>query len=155
MANISNEEFAQQFNFQKQAWKVVPKESRAAWKAFFVQFVSEWTAHPEFASARASGGYLLCAAGSIQLNTTVLLGCGMACVACTTECATETQKCVTRGHMGTRNSKMLLTTGFRLCNMCSNYHVGDVLVDSPVEDTVFIHIPIHCEEVGRGAHLWL
>ena len=112
VVNITNEEFVQLYQFQKQAWKGVTKQSSVAWKAFFTQFVLEWTAFPEFVSGDESGGYLYCAAGSIKLNTTVLLGCGMTCVACTTECANGTHKCVIQGHMGTRNSKMLLTTGF-------------------------------------------
>ena len=41
VANISNEEFAQQFNFQKPAWGNVTQEFCEAWKAFFTKFVCE------------------------------------------------------------------------------------------------------------------
>ena len=131
VANICNEEFTLLFSFPKPAWEGVPQKSREAWKAFYQQFVCDWTAFPKFVPGHERGAYLYCTAGSIQLNQTVLMGCGMACVACTTECATGKQQCVTLGHMGTRNSKMLLTTGFGLCNMCSKFHVDDAPVERP------------------------
>ena len=34
---------------------------------------------------------------------------------------------------------MLFTTGFGLCNMCSNYHVGDVPADRSLDDTAKVH----------------
>ena len=112
LANISNEDFQARYCFNKAEWGLAPPQTCIAWRAFYKQFVRQWTAYQEFASASASGGYLYCTAGSVQLNTTVLYGCGMACVACTCDCATGNRQCVTRGHMGTRNAKMLLTAGF-------------------------------------------
>ena len=87
------------------------------------------------------------------------MGCGMACVACTTECATGTQKCVTWGHMGTRNSKMLLTTGFRLCNMCFKFHVDYAPVERPLSETttvlqLWIHrVKLDCLEIQQINHI--
>ena len=112
LANISNEDFQARHCFKQEQWEFAPPQTRIAWRAFYKQFVRDWTAYPEFASGRQSGGYLYCTAGSVQLNTTVLYGCGMACVACTCDCATGNRQCVTLGHMGTRNAKMLLTAGF-------------------------------------------
>ena len=100
VANICNEEFTLLFSFQKAAWEGVPQQSREAWKAFYQQFVLDWTAFPKFVPGHERGAYLYCTAGSIQLNQTVLHGCGMACVACTTECATGTHQCVTWGTWG-------------------------------------------------------
>ena len=140
LANISNEDFQARYCFKQEQWGFAPPQTSIAWRAFYKQFVRQWTAFPEFASVSASGGYLYCTAGSVQLNTTVLYGCGMACVACTRDCATGNRQCVTRGHMGTRNAKMLLTAGFRLCNMCSKFHMDDPPVergpvDRPVSST--------------------
>ena len=129
LANISNEDFATQYCFKQEQWESAPPPTRIAWRAFYEQFVRVWTAFPEFASGHASGGYLYCTAGSHKLNTTVLFGCGMACVACNHDCATGERQCVTRGHMGTRNAKMLLTSGFGLCNMCSKFHMDDPPVE--------------------------
>ena len=111
VANISNELFAQQFMFCEKAWRSVSQQSRTASKEFYSQFICQWTAYLEFASG-GGGGYLHCTAGSILLNQTVLLGCGMACVACTPQCVTETCKCQTLGHMGSKSCRLLITKGF-------------------------------------------
>ena len=69
LANISNEDFQAQHCFKQEQWEFASPQTRIAWRAFYQQFVCQWTGFTRFASAR-TGGYLLCTAGSVQLNTT-------------------------------------------------------------------------------------
>ena len=44
LANISNEDFQAQYCFKKEEWGFAPPQTRIAWRAFYKQFVCDWTA---------------------------------------------------------------------------------------------------------------